>query len=170
MDAATWGFVGTLVGAIVGSLASVLTTLIAGWNTRKLQSHSDSLLRVERSREFQRANLLELQEALFLQMRLVARAHLENLDFYRKNPDSPSPPRLSDALDQEIVQSNRRVSLLTERLVLDQLRDCIKELKRIMAEVLVVRSPEESDREFRAIVMLFELRMEELGAVLRSYY
>jgi len=170
MDAATWGFVGTLVGAIVGSLASILTTLITGWNTRKLQSHSDSLLRLERSREFQRTNLLELQEALALNMRLVARAHLENIAYYRNNPESSAIPKLSETLDQEIAQSNRRVSLLTERLIHGQLRASIKELRRMMAEGFLPRSAQESDSALRAIVMPFEKTMEELGEVLRSYY
>jgi gas vesicle protein len=170
MDAATWGVVGTLLGAVVGALASVLTTLITGWNTRKLQSHADSLSRLERSREFQRANLLDLQEALAQNMRLVARAHLEDLDHYRETPDAKFRPLLSESLDQELSESNRRLSLLTERLAHDQLRKSIKDLRDGFGRVLVARSAAESDSAFRAVVSGFEKPMEELGAVLRSYY
>jgi hypothetical protein len=170
MDAAAWGFVGTIAGAIVGSLASVLTTFLTGANTRKLQSHSDSLLRLERFREFQRTTLLELQEALALNMRLVGRGHLEDLDSYHKNPQPTAWPKLSDALDQEIAQSNRRLSLLMERIANDDLRKLIKDLRPMMSDVLMARSAEESRVRFMATMAPFEKVMEELGTVLRSYY
>ncbi len=37
MDPATYDFIGTLVGAIVGASASVAKTLIGSWNSTRLQ-------------------------------------------------------------------------------------------------------------------------------------
>lgn len=170
MDAATWGFIGTLVGAVVGSLASILTTLIAGANTRKLQSHADALLRLERSREFQRSNLLELQEALSRNMRLAARAHFEELDYRRKNSESKTRPLLREDLDQELSESYRRLSILVERLADNQLRNSIKNLRRDIWRVISAKTSDYDDTSFDVIVTEFEKITEEVGTILRSYY
>jgi hypothetical protein len=74
VDAAVWGFIGTILGAVVGASASVATTVIASKNAAAMQSQADSLDRSERSRAFQRDNLLATQEALQSVGRLVSRA------------------------------------------------------------------------------------------------
>lgn len=85
MDAAIWGFIGTVVGTVVGASASILTTFINARNSARLQENADTLQRLERAREFQRTNLLELQEALSQHMRLIGRAHLEDVESFRKS-------------------------------------------------------------------------------------
>ena len=79
MEPVTWGFLGTIVGTIVGASASIITTLITGRYSIKLQKDAISHERNERAREFQRNNLLELQNVLSSHMRLVTRAHLEDI-------------------------------------------------------------------------------------------
>jgi hypothetical protein len=170
MDPVAWGFIGTIAGALVGSLSSIAITWLTGANARKLQEHSDSLSRLERFRDFQRTTLLELQEALSLHMRLMGRAHMEDLASYRKDPRPEKWPRLSDALDQEITASNRRISLLTERIAADALRKRINDLRPIMTAIVVARSAEQSHDALDACAAPFESAMEELGIVLRSYY
>lgn len=162
------GFLGAILGAVVGAAASVVTTMVAARNSIRLQEHSDSLLRRERAREFQRTTLLELQEALVLNARLFVRAHLEDAASFRKNPTAK--PMLSDKLDDELAQSNRRVSLLTERVADDPLRERIKEVRKLMDKVVIARSLQESQSAAENFPVPFQGLMEHLGTVLRSHY
>jgi hypothetical protein len=108
MDAATWGFIGTLAGAVIGATASICTTLVSSWNASRLQQNADYLERIERARAFQRDNLLALQDSLQDAMRLAARAHLE--DAVAANFGKSM---LSEEVNQNILLSNRKLSILT---------------------------------------------------------
>lgn len=167
MDAATWGFIGTLVGAIVGASASILTTVLNSRNSAKLQQNADTFERLERAREFQRSNLLEIQDALSQNMRLVARAHLEDVESYR---NSDRNQFLSEDLSQELMLSSRKVSLLTERIADDSLRVNLKELKQKMTDVLMAKSEAESRELIQSASSEFEQFMVQLGIVLRNNY
>ena len=170
MGAASWGFIGTVLGAVVGASASILTTLISGRNSARLQEKADTLQRLERAREFQRNNLLELQDSLFQQMRMIGRAHLEDIEYFRKSESGERSNFLSEELNQELMLSNRKVAILTERISDDSLRNNLKELRRKMTNVLMARSENESREMLQQASDHFELFMGQLGVVLRSNY
>ena len=170
MDAATWGFIGTVVGAVVGASASILATLLNSRNSAQLQQNADTLERMERAREFQRNNLLELQDSLSQNMRLIARAHLEDVESYRKSSTGGRSNLLSEELNQELMLSSRKVSLLTERIADNSLRDNLKDLKQNMTDVLMAKSETESRELIRSASSGFEQFMVQLGVVLRSNY
>ena len=58
MEAALWGFLGTIVGAMV----SIATSWINSRNETERQRQANSFERLERARAFQRDNLLNLQK------------------------------------------------------------------------------------------------------------
>jgi len=169
MDAATWGFIGTVVGAVVGASVSILTTLISGWNSARLQNNADTLKRLERAREFQRNNLLEIQDSLAQYMRLVVRAHLEDVEFYRKD-DCIGSNFLSDELEQELMLSSRKLTILTERISDDVLRNNLKELRQKMTCVSMAMSEDESRIKLQNAGTGYEQFMEQLGVMLRNNY
>ena len=170
MEPVTWGFIGTIVGTIVGTSASIITTLITGWNSRKLQQDAVSHERSERAREFQRNNLLELQDVLLSHMRLVTRAHLESIKSFRDSPNKSQRPLLSDELDQELLLSNRRLTILTERIANDPLRENIKALSSEMFSVIIAKSESESNVAIQNMASMFNNTIESLGVVLRANY
>jgi len=170
MDAATWGFVGTVVGAVVGASASILTTLISERNSARLQNNADTLERLERAREFQRNNLLEIQDSLAKNMRLVGRAHLEDVESYRKDGSEGRSNFLSEELDQELMLSSRKLAILTERIADDALRNNLKELRQKMTDVLMAKSEIESSEILQIVSTGFEQFMQQLGVVLRNNY
>lgn len=43
MEPLTWGFIGTLIGAIVGASASIFTTYINARNSSKIQENIEAL-------------------------------------------------------------------------------------------------------------------------------
>ena len=171
MGSALWGFIGTLVGAVVGASASILTTHISGRNSARLQEKEDTLQRLERAREFQRKNLLELQDSLLLHMRLIARAHLEDVKSFKEVDNNNKSNLLSTELNQELMVSNRKLTIITERIADDTLRDNLKELRNKMSDVVLkAKSVFESERMIQIASTRFEQFMVQLGVVLRSTY
>lgn len=170
MDTATWGLIGTLVGTVVGASASILTTLISGTNSARLQEQADTLERLERARGFQRNNLLELQDSLLQEMRLTGRAHLEGVKSYRESGSEVRSNLLSEELNQELMISAGKVAILTERIADDTLRDNLKELRQKMTNVFMAKSETESIEMLQIASTSFIQVMVQLGAVLRSNY
>lgn len=170
MEPAVWGFLGTLLGAVVGAFASIVTIVVTARNARALQADADASERVERARAFQRDNLLVLQEALAVEMRLVARGHLEDLASYREGKLFPGQARLSEDLDYELLEAARRVAALTERVANNGLRSTIKSLRREMTGVLLARDATESEARMRDISSHYHAVIEQLGTVLRETY
>ncbi len=170
MDSATWGFIGTIVGAVVGAATSLLTTLINSRHAVRLQEKMDILKKSERSREFQMNNLLELQDSLSQHMRLVGRAHIEDLESYKKGRNGERSNLLSEELNQELALSNRKLYILTERITDDELRSNLKELHQKMNKILFAKSETESRDTLQTAVTNYEQFMAQLGIVLRKNY
>jgi len=170
MNPELWGFLGAILGTIVGAGASIVTTIISGRHSRKLQEQSDSFLRKERARTFQRENLLEIQESLACYMRLIGRAHLEDAAFFRQNPGSTSRPRLSSELNEEILVSTRRLMLLTERIENDGIRNEIKNFRSSADKVFDAKSVSEGERILFGSTHTFQTLMSDIGTVLRRLY
>lgn len=170
MEPVIWGFIGALAGAIVGASASIVTTIITGWNSRKLQKDAASLERTERAREFQRNNLLELQDALSMSMRLIGHAHLEDVESFRRSANDGRDSLLSDELNQELLISSRKLAILTERVADDSLRDSIKALRNEMTNVLMAKTENESRSALQYASSMFVKTTENLGVVLRDSY
>ena len=170
MEPMTWGFIGTLAGTIIGASVSIFTTIIAASNSRKLQKEAASFERLERAREFQRNNLIEFQDALSSGMRLIARAHIEDIESFRKNKNSSRSELLSEELNEDIRRSTRKLVILTERIANDLLREDIKKLRGEMSLVLIANNENESTATMHKAAITFEKTMVTLGTVLRESY
>lgn len=166
MDLSLLGLLSALLGAAVGAAASIATTVIAARNSARLHQEADKLERLERARGFQRSTLIELQEALVAHMRLVGRAHMQDV----KSFDQSKPAFLSEDLDQELLGSNHRLVILSERVADDELRQRLKGIRQDMFNVLMSPSAEESRRTLALASRNFDEFMSLLGDALRSNY
>lgn len=90
------------------------------------------------------------------------------MEHYKNRKSENEPAILSDELNQEIIISNKELSLLSERIADDGLREKIKLLRAKMTEVLVAKSPEESKARIKTLSYSFDENMAALGTVLRS--
>jgi gas vesicle protein len=169
MDAALWGFIGTLAGAVVGATASISTTAISSRNASRLQQNSNYLERIERARAFQRDNLLELQDTLQDCMRLMGRAHHEDVVAYRESGHW-GKSMLSDEVNQNTLLSNRKLAMLTERVSDNELRSELKKFSNNSSNLLFAKSEIESDESLKIASSEFSSIMEKLGEVLRKNY
>lgn len=170
MEPSTWAFIGTVIGTIVGASASIVTTMITAANARKLQQGAASLERSEKAREFQKNNLLELQVASSVGMRLTARAHLFDTKQFHKGRETGRTALLPEDLNQELHNSNRELSIFTERVVNDPLRESIKHLRQKMTEVLMARGEHESFSAIKSAHDSYEETMGLLGKALRENF
>jgi len=169
MEPVTWGVIGTLVGAVVGASASIITSIIAANSSRKSLYDADNLKRIERAREFQRNNLLDLQEELHLQIRLAARVHLEDVKAFKSGAKGLQND-LDNELDQQLMQSARKLNILVQRVSNDSLRNEIKEFRVLITNILLAKNEQESDRALEIASNAFEKIMDQAGNVLRSNY
>lgn len=169
MDAALWGFIGTVLGAAVGASASVATTVIASKNAAGLQAQADSLERSERSRAFQRDNLLATQEALQSVGRLVSRAFHHDVMACRSG-GVWATTLLPAELDESLGDSNRCLAALMQRIADDSLREQLRQVHSDLTLVTMSASREEADARMTASTVAFDRVMTHLGQVLRSNY
>ena len=170
LEPVTWGFIGTIVGTVAGASASILTTVIAERNRRSIRRDEANYAREERAREFQCENLLKVQDVLSSTMRLIAKAHLEDMQHYSNRQSESDPAMLSEDLDNEILLSNRELSILSERIADDLLRENIKFLRAKMTAVLVAKSAAESESALEALSYVFDESMARIGIVLRNTF
>jgi hypothetical protein len=170
VEPVTWGFLGTIVGTLAGASASILTTIIAEGNRHRIKSDEAAFIREEKTREFQCNNLLKLQDVISSTMRLVARAHLEDISNFRERRLESTAPMLSKELNNEILSSNRELAMLSERISDDQLRENIKLLRAKMTTVLIAKNEKESYDAFRNASSSCDESMADIGIVLRKIF
>lgn len=169
MEAASWGFIGTLVGAVVGASASVITTTINSRNAVRLHRMNSELERDERARAFQRETLLSTQEVIQDLMRLMARAHIADTEAFRQSGQW-GRNMLEEDLNEASLLANRKMTALVERVSDDSLRNMLKALHGDVSNVGQSRSREEAEFAFNAVAPSFEAVMIQLGTKLRTFY
>lgn len=167
MEPATWGFIGTLVGTIVGASASIIATYLNGKNSVTIQKSTEKFKRDELIREFQRNNLLKLQDEFTSGMRLIGKAHNESFHYYHKNKEWKGF-KLSDEVDVGLNNMFQTLTKLTERVNNDKLRNQIIDIRKDMARFSVSEKESENHIWIKELGDKFELLMSEMGKELRN--
>ena len=164
MDA-VWGLIGTLIGA----LASIGTTWITARNASTQQIAIAERARDEQNRTFQRETLLELQTAVSDILRLVSRAHFQDLVAFRSGT-TWGRNMLDDALDAEMGTTFRKISLLTARVVDDQLRQEIQQAVASAAHVSAAVDEQSAMGQLSIAMDAGSALMGRIGVNLRQQY
>jgi hypothetical protein len=165
VDAAVWGFVGTLVGALI----SIGTTILSHRHAAVLQRQANDLDRQERARAFQRENLISLQDALQLCTRAVGKAVHEDIMAVRRGIPWGQNQIDSD-LDETMRSSNARVYALVERVADDPLREAIRNYQTLLNSLLLTPDQRAAEAKFNRVTDAIPDVMAQLGTVLRRLY
>jgi len=165
MEAALWGLLGTVAGAA----ASIATTVIASRNAASLQSAAAELEREEKARAFQRDTLIELQDAVHDELRAVTIVYMADEAVYRETR-TWGRNLLGEELNNRVHLAGRRTLLLTERIADDDLRDHLKALRGLLANVQMARDPAIAEHAHVTAMDMGTSVMEHIGTVLRSLY
>lgn len=167
MNASMWGFIGALLGTFFGALASILTTIINARNASNLQNSADTFERIERAREFQKNNFIQLQDELIEAMRFIGRIHLEDMVESRKT-GVWGKSYLSEEVSYGHMLSNQRIGVLTERIANEQLRLKLYKFLSIMNKSVMASSEIEGFDAFEKAGLEYETLTKEVGSVLRE--
>ena len=169
MEPASWGFIGTILGTIVGASASIFATYLNGKNSINIQKSTEKFKREELFREFQRDNLLKLQDEFSIGMRFIGKIHFESLNYFRINNEWKGF-RLSDDVDTGISTSFQNLMKLTERVNDDKLRTKIIDIRKEMARFTVSEVESENLIYIKKLTDKYEILMTEIGIELRNNY
>jgi hypothetical protein len=137
MDAGIWG----IIGVVIGAASSIVTTVMVARNDSR-----------ERSKEFQRNNLIKLQTSLTELMRLTARACHK------------------DDVDQESMIANENLSIITQRIADQSLRESVHSLHNKIGDVVLLETEGLNNEKFISAATLFNKVMLSVGVALRSLY
>lgn len=165
MEAAAWGFIGTLVGAI----ASLAGTWLTNRHSQALHSLERKLIREERQRVFQRDTLIALQDALHDLLRHTARGHHEDTVAFHEGKKW-GENQLSGVVDDGLMVGRRHMLILLERVSDDELRTEVKNLNTLLTDVNMARTMETADHLLGIATTQGIETLEKIGAVLRAQY
>ena len=169
MNPESWGFIGTLFGAIVGASTSILTTRINSRNAVRIQRDLEQNKRDERFREFQRDNLIKLQDEIANCINLMIKAHIEDLEYFKHNNDWQSTA-LSEELNKKLTQAIRQFSIIIERIDDDILRVKLYEFRKSINNSLISKNYDKSLSNINDISKRFNGLMQDIGEELRKNY
>ena len=170
MEPLTWGFIGTLVGTVVGASASIITKIINARNSSKIQNDLEKYKREEIFREFQRDNYLKLQEIFHKALRLVSLLHLEEIKSFNET-GKWQKTQLNSESDKNLMIALRDLSFYEERIENDPLREELKSLRKKISSVSRTSNKSESDNIMLDLMKNdFDRIMTNLGTELRKNY
>ncbi|EOW3976882.1 hypothetical protein [Vibrio parahaemolyticus] len=164
MKAVTWGFVGTIVGA----LASIATTAIASWSSHVLSNKAKEHEKQEIANAFQRETVLELQTELLEYFRSCNQIYRnDKVNFENTGKWGYSIP---DELDEKNRVLNAKTAILIQRISNGELRVSLRALKDNFAKCLMADNELEAASYHRKAVEGYDTASDLLGKVLRSTY
>lgn len=169
MDDSIWGFIGVIVGAIIGASASIVTTILSSNNAVRLQQNSDSQERMERARAFQRETLITIQDCFNDTLHLMMKIYLTDVDANNKGAVWRKSP-LNKDIDEKYRDINRNLLILSERIADDSLREELSFLQTKILKAYLVPSREEAETLVMSVCSQSDPFLKHVGNVLRSLY
>lgn len=118
---------------------------------------------------FQRETLLELQDVLHDNLRLVHRAYLEDLESSRAGTEW-SKALLSEEVSELLRLSLRRAGILRERVANDEIRHRVKSLTELTSRANLAQSEAQAEAILHQCAHEANSVLEAIGTLLRSYY
>lgn len=165
MDAAAWGFIGTLLGA----LASLGGTWLTARNANLLHTAALKIEKDEKFRIFQRDTLIALQDALHDLLRLIARGHHEDTLAFHKTGEWGKVFLSNEVSDGQML-ARRHMLILVERIADNNLRLRVKQLNAALTDVSLARTLETANQQWDIASMQGLETLELIGEALRAQY
>ncbi|PSV28111.1 hypothetical protein [Photobacterium sp. GB-56] len=164
MEAVTWGFVGTIVGA----LASIATTALTSWNSHILSNKAKEHERQEVANAFQRETILDLQVEFFEYFRSCCQIYrYDKINFEDTGKWSQSIP---EELDDKNRTLSAKTALLIQRISDDELRTSLQAFKDVCIQCLMAKDEHEATKYHSKAMYDYVKVNELLGKMLRSTY
>jgi hypothetical protein len=164
MDAMTWGFIGTIIGAAT----SIATTWITNWNTFRISQNAKTQDQEERARNFQRETLLELQVEIRKYILACSRAYRSSMKIYDLTCEWQE--HIPENLDEQLFELNSKTSILIQRVSNDKLRCKLDELQTAATKCNRSKNECEAEKYYVNYSDSYEKVHEQIGKELRNLY
>lgn len=165
MNAAIWGLIGTLVGA----MTSIATTWIASRNNIHLQIVTNNQERAARGSAFQIQTLVDLQDAIHENLRLTTQAYIQDRDAHLRGIEW-GHNMLEEPLNEDIRLIQSKAAILCERVSDDQVRAEIKTFMNTTYKTLQAKSVSDAKSLMEESYASGSKLLESIGRSLRSHY
>ncbi len=171
MDPAIWGFLGAILGALVGGIASVGISLIATREKLKMvKMERQDRINIEVV-SFQRETLLALQDELISNMRYLFKfKDFLMEDFSAMLELGAMRPLLDEELVEHLMKKNASTAVLIQRILNEELRTRLIELKDSMFYCQSATSAEECAEYWKKSEELYGECSKSIGKQLRKTY
>jgi hypothetical protein len=162
MDAALWGFLGTLVGAAASFLATYLSAKYAA----KSQGEAAANERAIREQLLQRETLIEFQNELINLLRANAAIFM---DYMRQAQQGMVWSQLvaSVETDEAVRRAFAQVSVLTSRITTDTIRSEVGKVRDLLNKALDANDHVEADRRHRTAMLAGIELIKKVGEEIR---
>ncbi|ENM3807642.1 hypothetical protein V7T16_15665 [Vibrio metoecus] len=164
MEAVTWGFIGTIIGA----LASIATTAITSWSSHALSNKAKEHERQEFTNNFQRETILELQAELLEYFRSCGQIYRSDKINFENTGQWGIP--ISEELNVQNRDLNAKTAILIQRVANDELRASLQVLKDNCTKCLLAKDELEATAYYSSASDDYTNTCELMGRVLRSTY
>lgn len=164
MEAMTWGFIGTIIGAI----ASIATTIITNWSSYLIVRQTKDYERKEIANTFQRQTIIELQVELLEYIRSCYQVYLYDCNQFKKT--GVWGGKLPEDLNTKNRELSAKTSILIQRISNNELRDNLLVLKDSCARCSLSKEKSEADELYDILSEGYQKSNELLGMELRSTY
>lgn len=143
MNAAAWGFIGTLVGAFVGTAGTLAATWMQQKHASKREREASEREQALQRRTFQRDVLLELQETLASLLRAYGQADHHDETEWRKSGEW-GRSLLPDDVSESMRAIGVRAVLLAERVDSEDVRQSVRDLNDLLASKSLTHDRDEA--------------------------
>ena len=166
MDAAVWGFVGVVIGAVITGLVTIVAERMRTDREASLDSAKREHDRLVARDAFQRETLLKLQVKLADWLAAMSELYLADRDAVRSTGQVDVMP---DELSSRESVAGRELAYLAERVLDDELRGRLVALRDLSGEATRARTADDVEAAHAAITMAGTEAVAHTGRVLRSY-
>ena len=112
----------------------------------------------------------KIQEELIYNIRLIAEVHLSDTNYYTENPSVNKRPFVKELLNTKLRESMQQLLILNERIGNDELRIKINNYRKLLFEIVIASSKNESKIAITNIISSFEVLNSDIGNQIRKSY
>jgi hypothetical protein len=155
------------VGALAGLGGAIVTAVITSTRERTLRKEERLAAKEDRRDKYQRDTLLALQEALTDLMRANTQTYLADKRAHRVSGEWHEMALPND-IDEKVRETHRLTTLLTERVLDDEVRDGMNRTKEFASAMVMANEPATAEHLFVKVQEAAQDTHRRIGKVLRA--
>lgn len=158
----------SLIGVVIGAAATIIANIITAKGEMRRSREERKEIREQEERATQRNECIEIQDALWSQIRAIGLMWLEDQKDYQSTGQWNPKHRLSDNVDELELESGKRLVIHIQRIKNDKLREELERARRVMSEKVVFSSQQEERLYVNKYLNAFDKAFNAIGTYIRE--